>query len=78
MDLVMWVLQDMEPGRMVEGLIYLMVLFWKVKPHLNKVEQQMAGVVTELQKINMRLAHGEERFDKIEDRLNKLEPQPKE
>lgn len=78
MDLVMWVLKDMEPGRMVEGFVYLMLLFWKVKPHLTRVEQQMAGVVDELKKINVRLEHGEERFDKIESRLSKLEPQPKE
>ena len=78
MDLVVWVLKDMEPGRMVEGFVYLMLLFWKVKPHLTRVEQQMGGVVDELKKINVRLEHGEERFDKIESRLFKLEPQPKE
>lgn len=77
MEFVLWVLKDMEPGRMFEGLIFILVTWSTVKPHLTKhlvkIETRMDGVVEQLTLINERLESGEKRFDQIENRLSQIE-----
>ncbi len=82
MDLFLSVFTDMQPGRLTESLIFLAVLWWKFKPHLTKVENEITGVRSELMTMNDRMAkgfeEGEKRFELIEYRLSKVENKTKE
>lgn len=44
LSLAWGVLSSVQPGRLLESLIFLAVLLWRIKPFFNKVEQRLAGV----------------------------------
>lgn len=71
------VLRDMDKGRLAENLIFLIVLWSRVKPHLKKIEERMAGienVMTNFKStVDESLHNGEQRFTKIESRLDRVE-----
>ena len=71
------VLKDMDKGRLAENLIFLIVLWSRVKPHLKKIEERMAGMENVMQSfkdtVTESLHTGELRFSKIETRLDFLE-----
>lgn len=77
MDLVFLILNDIQPGRLSESLIFLAVLWWKVRPHLKKIEERMEGMERGLKGIESRMSEGfrmgEERFQNLESRVYKLE-----
>jgi hypothetical protein len=80
MELLLSVLTDMQPGRLVETLIALGALWWKVSPHLNKIEARMSGMETALNTMNANMskgfAEGDKRFDRLETRVETLEQKP--
>lgn len=63
-------LTESNPARLIESLILLAVLWRKLKPHLDKIEQRMSGIEASLKQ---GFAAGEERFTKIETRLDAVE-----
>lgn len=71
------ILKDMDKGRLAENLIFLVVLWWKVKPHLTKIEERMAGIEKGMMNfkstVDSALNAGDVRFQKIESRLDFLE-----
>lgn len=73
MDLILSVFTDIQPGRLTESLIFLCVLWWKVKPHLKRIEDEMGGMKIQLVNINESMKVGEKRFENIEGRLVVLE-----
>lgn len=77
MDLILAVLTDFQPGRLVESLIFLGVLLWKTLPHFKKLEAEMKGVREELggvkEAMSAGFAAGEKRFANHEQRIEKLE-----
>lgn len=79
MDLLM-IFSDIQPGRLVESLIFLSAMWWKVKPHLNKIEARMSGMETALNTMNANMskgfAEGDKRFDRLETRVETLELKP--
>lgn len=54
---------------------------WKIKPHLKRVEDRMAGIETAMKSmkdsVTMGFAQGNARFSRIETRLDLLENKPK-
>jgi hypothetical protein len=79
--LIFDILKDIQPGRLIESLIFLAVLMWKIKPHLKRVEDRMAGIETAMKamkdSVTMGFAQGNARFTRIETRLDLLEHKPK-
>ena len=79
--LIFDILKDIQPGRLIESLIFLAVLMWKIKPHLKRVEDRMAGIETAMKSmkdsVTMGFAQGNARFSRIETRLDLLENKPK-
>jgi hypothetical protein len=77
MDLLVSTLSDIQPGRLVENLILLGAFWFKVRPHLSKIELRMDGMVSELATMNGNMKSGfdkgEARFEQIEGRIEKLE-----
>lgn len=77
MELILAVLTDFQPGRLVESLIFLGVLLWKTLPHLKKLEAEMKGVREELSGVKKAMSDGfqagEKRFENHEQRIEKLE-----
>lgn len=71
------ILKDMDKGRLAENLIFLIVLWSRVKPHLKKIEERMAGMESVMRTfqatVHESLQHGDLRFSKIESRLDFLE-----
>lgn len=71
------ILKDMDKGRLAENLIFLVVLWSRVKPHLKKIEERMAGMESVMHSfkdtVTESLHHGDLRFSKIETRLDFLE-----
>lgn len=71
------ILKDMDKGRLAENLIFLIVLWSRVKPHLKKIEERMAGMERVMSSfkdtVTESLHHGDLRFSKIETRLDFLE-----
>lgn len=71
------ILKDMDKGRLAENLIFLIVLWSRVKPHLKNIEQRMAGMENVMRTfkatVDESLQHGDIRFSKIESRLDFLE-----
>lgn len=71
------ILRDMDKGRLAENLIFLIVLWSRVKPHLKKIEDRMAGIenvmTTFKNTVDDSLQLGEIRFSKIETRLDFIE-----
>lgn len=74
-------LKDFEPGRLLESLIFLAVLLAKLKPHLKRVEDRMAGIESNMKSIkdsvNLGFSQGNARFNKIEQRIEILEAEKK-
>lgn len=77
LTLILPLLKDMQPGRLIESLIFLVVLLARMKPHFKKVEDRMLGLENGLKSIrdsvNMGFSQGNARFSKIETRLDILE-----
>lgn len=71
------ILRDMDKGRLAENLIFLIVLWSRVKPHLKKIEERMAGMENVMRTfkatVDESLHSGEIRFAKIETRLDFIE-----
>ena len=76
MEFLLAIIGDIQPGRLVESLIFLGVCWWKVKPHLVKVETRMDGIEKNLSTINSTMsagfAAGEKRFAQIEENVTQL------
>ena len=74
------ILKDIDKGRLAENLIFLIVLWSRVKPHLKKIEDRMLGIenvmTTFKTTVDESLQHGDLRFSKIESRLDFLESAP--
>jgi hypothetical protein len=70
-------LKDIDKGRLAENLIFLIVLWSRVKPHLKKIEERMAGMEQVMGAfkvtVDKSLQSGELRFSKIESRLDFME-----
>lgn len=77
MDFILGLFQDIQPGRLTESLIFLFVMWWKVKPHLKMIEDRMLGMEKALENIQgtvkKELSDGESRFNRMENRIEKLE-----
>jgi hypothetical protein len=75
------IIKDIQPGRLIESLIFLAFLMWKLRPHLKKVENRMEGIEKTMNAIkdtvNMGFSQGNARFTRIETRLDLLENKPK-
>lgn len=71
------ILGSIDKGRLAENLIFLVVLWSRVKPHLKKIEDRMAGIekvmTTFKSTVDESLDKGAERFTKIESRLDRVE-----
>ena len=68
--ILMALVSDFQPGRLVESLIFLVVLWKKVLPHLTKIEKRLEGLEDA---VKQGFNSGELRFITIEDRISKLE-----
>lgn len=77
MEFIADIFEGFQTGRLVESLIFLGVLWIKVKPHLKRVEDRMAGIENSMAGINqtvtMGFQSGETRLSAIENRLDKIE-----
>lgn len=69
-SLISLVFSDFQPGRVIESLVFLFVLWKKVGPHLTKIEDRLKGLE---KAVATGFSAGEDRFIKIEDRLLILE-----
>ena len=63
---------ESNPARLTESVMLLGIIWWKLKPHLKKIEDELA-------KLNANMKNGFEageiRFTKIEMRVERLETQ---
>lgn len=77
MELIYSLLNDMEPGRLFESLIFLFVLIWRMRPHLKLIEDRMAGIESSLtamdKSMNKSFQAGEQRFSNLEHRFELME-----
>lgn len=64
------IFSDFQPGRVVESLVFLFVLWRKVGPHLKRVEDRLEGLE---KAVAAGFSSGEARFINIEDRITVLE-----
>lgn len=62
--------KDLSPGRMFESVILLTIIWSKLRPHLQKLEDRLGGLEKAVQ---AGFLTGDGRFERIEDRLEKLE-----
>ncbi len=62
--------KEISLGRMVESLVLLSIIWSKLKPHLTKIEDRIAGLETALRD---GFKSGDHRFSMIEDRVTALE-----
>ncbi len=80
-DVVISILSDIQPGRLIESMIFLAVCIWKIKPHLLKIETRMQGLENCMNSIkdnvSLGFTQGNARFNRIETRLEILESTPK-
>lgn len=65
-------LHDVSPGRIAESFVLLWVIWRKLRPHLTKIEDRIAGVEKAL--LNG-FNDGEIRFQRIEADIEKLKSQ---
>lgn len=76
-DILLWMITDVKPGRLIESIIVIVILMWKLKPHMTKMEDRMMGLevgVKNLEKtMQSSFKAGDQRFSDIERRLEKLE-----
>lgn len=77
MDLAFSVFQDIQPGRLFESLVFLFVLLWRIKPHLNIIEDRMTGIERTLETLEksmtLNFKEGDTRFRNIETKLSDIE-----
>ncbi len=77
MELLFSFARDIQPGRLIESLIFLFVLWGRVKPHFKKIEDRMAGMENAVNNLTLSMANGfaagETRFSNIEKRLDVIE-----
>ena len=77
MDLIWPIITDIQPGRLIESLIFLAVLLWKVKPHLKLIEDRMMGMEDGLKGLEKSMTNsfktGETRFSSLEHRMELLD-----
>lgn len=75
--LIMSLMADIQPGRLIESLIFLTVLIWRIKPHLKKVEDRMLGMETGLNNLEKSMSlsfkAGEKRFSQIESSIENMD-----
>lgn len=75
-------LVELNPARLLESFILLVVIWRKVRPHLTTMENEMKGVKLELNQIREGMDKGFElgnkRFEEIENRLDVVETNQKE
>lgn len=64
------IFKDVSMGRMTESIIIVIIVWYKIKPHLTNVEQRLKGLEDALTK---GFSSGEIRFKAIENRLDELE-----
>lgn len=64
------VLSESNPSSLVQSLIIFFIVWWKVKPHLTRIENEIRQINSNMQ---TGFRAGEERFSKIEDRVSRLE-----
>lgn len=73
---------DLSPGRLVESVILLAIIWKKLGPHLKVIETRLGGIEDKFKGLESTMKtgfnQGEERFKNIEGRLNGLENKPKE
>lgn len=62
--------KDISLGRMTESVILFLIIWSKLKPHLKKIEDRLAGLELAVQN---GLTSVETRFEKIEKRIEKIE-----
>lgn len=62
--------KDISLGRMFESILLLFLIWSKLKPHLKKIEDRLEGLE---KAVGDRFNSGEERFTKIEARIQQLE-----
>jgi hypothetical protein len=78
MPLLQKVVGDVNPGRFAENLVILWIAWWQVragmKGHLTKVEDALNKLSDSVQK---GFAAGEQRFSKLEIRVDKIETNQK-
>lgn len=74
------IFHDFQTGRMIESLIFLFVLWNRVKPHFKKIEDRMEGMEIAVKSLTQTMTSsfeaGEQRFSNIEKRLDAIENHP--
>lgn len=80
-ELIHTLIKDIQPGRLLESLVFLTFLLYKIKPHLKQADKRMQsieGTVKEIKDtVTLGFAQGNARFTRIETRLDLLEQKPK-
>lgn len=77
-------IKDFQPGRFLELFLLMAGAWWKLKPHLTKIEGEVSGLKDEVsglkdehKKTNAQMKYsfdvGDQRFYRIETRLDKIE-----
>lgn len=61
---------DISPGRMLESIVLLFIIWSKLKPHLKKIEDRLEGLE---KAVNCKFGLSEERILKVETRLDVIE-----
>lgn len=61
---------DLSAGRMLESIVLLTIIWRKLRPHLEKIEKRLEGLEGA---VTTGFNAGEQRFTKIEQRINVLE-----
>lgn len=70
MEYIYLTFKDFEAGRLLESLIFLAVLWFRLKPHLTKIEARMAGLEDA---VKLGFNSGELKFNNLENRISVLE-----
>lgn len=70
-------LSETNPFIFAQMMVIFTIVWWKLKPHLNKIEERFSGIETKLGEMNNAVvkgfANGELRFKNLETRVEKLE-----
>lgn len=74
---IFMIFSDIQPGRLIESLIFLGVLIWKLQPHMKRIEDRLMGLEKGLEKLESSMTTsfmaGEQRFSGLEHRLELLD-----
>ena len=70
LSIALTVVNDVSPGRLIETLIALVVIWSRVKPFLTKYDQRLANLE---KAVSDGFKNGETRFQNIENRVSVLE-----